>query len=130
MPIRLIALLVLSSVLAVFGQDQLKPATYYLGLEQAPIRGRTIGVVDGDTIRVLCAERQQIRVRIAFIDAPEKGQPFAQAAKAAMSELVFDKDVELLPAFGRSLRAPGCPGNCRQSGCRPRTTQSWSLLGL
>src|SRR5215469_6348619 len=97
MPIRLIALLLLSGALAVFGQDQLKPATYYLGLEQAPVPGRCVGVVDGDTIRVLNAERQQIRVRIAFIDAPEKGQPFAQAAKAAMSELVFDKDVELLP---------------------------------
>ena len=51
MPIRLIALPVLSSLLAVFGQGQLKPATYYLGLEQEPIRGRTIGIIDGDTIK-------------------------------------------------------------------------------
>jgi endonuclease YncB( thermonuclease family) len=36
-------------------------------------------------------------VRIAFIDAPEKGQPFGKRAKAAMSELVFGKDVELRP---------------------------------
>ena len=66
MPIRLIALLVLSSVLAVFGQDQRKPATYYLGLEQEPIRGRTIGITDGDTIKVLSADKEQILVRIAL----------------------------------------------------------------
>jgi endonuclease YncB( thermonuclease family) len=88
-------LLVLSSVLAVFGQDQLKPVTYYLGLEPARIRGRTVGIIDGDTIKVLTAAKQQIRVRIAFIDAPEKGQAFGQRAKQAMSELVFGKDVEL-----------------------------------
>jgi len=97
MPGRLTALLIFSCALALFGQGQLKPATYDLGLEQAPIRGRCVGVTDGDTIKVLTAAKQQIRVRIAFVDAPEKGQAFGQRAKAAMSELVFDKDVELLP---------------------------------
>jgi endonuclease YncB( thermonuclease family) len=45
----------------------------------------------------LTSAKQQIKVRIAFIDAPEKGQAFGQRAKAAMSALVFGKDVELLP---------------------------------
>jgi len=44
---------------------------------------------------VLTAEKQQIRVRLAFIDAPEKGQPFGQRAKQALSKLVFGKEVEL-----------------------------------
>src|SRR5215831_7569274 len=56
-----------------------------------------IGVTDGDTIKVLTTSNQQIRVRLAFVDAPEKGQAFGQRAKQAMSELVFGKDVELLP---------------------------------
>ena len=59
--------------------------------------GRCVGVSDGDTIKVLTTAKQQIRVRIAFIDAPEKGQPFGQCAKEAMSDLVFGKDVELRP---------------------------------
>jgi len=88
MPIRLIAPLVLSSLLAVFGQGQLKPATYYPGLEQEPIRGRTIGIIDGDPIKVLIGEKQQIRLRLALVDAPEKGQPFGQRAKQAMRKLV------------------------------------------
>jgi endonuclease YncB( thermonuclease family) len=94
---RLIALLIVSSALAVLGQDRFEATSCTRGLGQEPVRGRTIGVTDGDTIKVLTAAKQQVRVRIAFVDAPEKGQPFGQAAKAAMSELVFDKDVELLP---------------------------------
>ena len=99
---RLIALLVLCGVLGVLGQDALRPATYTFGLEHVAIHGRITGIVDGDTINVLIQAKrirvqQQIRVRIAFIDAPEKGQPFGQRAKAAMSELVFGKDVKLRP---------------------------------
>ena len=41
--------------------------------------------------------KPEIKVRIAFIDAPEKGQAFDQRAKQAMSELVFGKDVVLQP---------------------------------
>jgi endonuclease YncB( thermonuclease family) len=51
----------------------------------------------GDTIRVLSGDNQQIRVRLAFIDAPERKQAFGQRAKQAMSALVFGKDVELRP---------------------------------
>jgi endonuclease YncB( thermonuclease family) len=39
----------------------------------------------------------QQRVRLAFVDAPERGQAFGQRAKQAMSELVFGKDVKLRP---------------------------------
>jgi endonuclease YncB( thermonuclease family) len=78
---KLIALLVLCSVLTGLGQDRLKPTSYARGLEQQPVRGRTIGVTDGDTIKVLTAAKQKITVRIAFVDAPEKGQPFGQEPK-------------------------------------------------
>ena len=67
---RLIPLLILSSALGVLGQDALEQATYTFGLEHVYIHGRITGVVDGDTINLLIRARQQIRVRIAFIDAP------------------------------------------------------------
>ena len=38
--------------------------------------GVVVGVSDGDTITVLDAERQQHKVRLGGIDAPEKAQPF------------------------------------------------------
>jgi micrococcal nuclease len=54
-------------------------------------------VTDGDTIRILTAKQQLIKVRVAFIDCPEAHQPFGTRAKQAMSSLVFDRDVELRP---------------------------------
>jgi endonuclease YncB( thermonuclease family) len=105
---RLIPLLVLCGALNVLGQDA---PTYTFGLEHVAIHGRITGVVDGDTINVLIQAKQpisvhqQIRVRIAFIDAPEKGQAFGQRAKQAMSELIFGKDAKIRPqAIDRSGR--------------------------
>jgi endonuclease YncB( thermonuclease family) len=77
-------------------------------VSQEPIlHGRCVGVMDGDTIRVLTADQQQFRIRLAWIDAPEKGQAFSSKAKQAMSELVFDKEAELRGACNRSVRPAG-----------------------
>jgi endonuclease YncB( thermonuclease family) len=63
--------------------------------------GKVIGVSDGDTLTVL--DRQQpVRVRLAGIDAPETGQPFARRAKTSLSELAFGK-VALVDAHGRDV---------------------------
>jgi len=94
---KLIALLVLSSALAVLGQDETTPTTYPRGLDQEPVRGRITGIVHGDTIKVLTASHQFIKVRLAFIDCPEMHQPFGYRAKQAMSSLVFGRQVELKP---------------------------------
>ncbi len=57
------------------------------------LTGIVVGVSDGDTITVLDAERQQHKVRLSGIDAPEKAQPFGQRAKENLSRLVFKKEV-------------------------------------
>ena len=56
---------------------------------------RVIGVHDGDTLTALTADRTQLKVRLHGIDAPELGQPFRQASKRALSDLVFGKQVTL-----------------------------------
>jgi endonuclease YncB( thermonuclease family) len=94
---RFITLFVLSGALGVLGQDVPMPVTCTFGLEHVAIHGRITGIVDGDTINVLILGKKQIRVRLAFVDAPEKGQAFGQRAKQAMSELAFGKDVKLRP---------------------------------
>lgn len=45
------------------------------------ITARVVGVHDGDTITSLKDDKQQLKVRLHGIDAPELGQPFGQAAK-------------------------------------------------
>jgi endonuclease YncB( thermonuclease family) len=58
-----------------------------------PLAGRVVGVSDGDTITVLDYNKQQHKIRLAGIDAPEAHQPFGQKAKASLSALVFDRQV-------------------------------------
>ncbi|MDO8263596.1 MAG: thermonuclease family protein [Gallionella sp.] len=49
-----------------------------------------IAVVDGDTLTALC-DQQQVKVRLAETDAPEKKQPFGQRSKKSLSEMCFNK---------------------------------------
>ena len=60
------------------------------------LRGRVVGVVDGDTADVRL-DSGPIRVRFYGIDAPEMGQPHGNAAKQRLSELIYDKFVEVQP---------------------------------
>lgn len=55
--------------------------------------GTVVSVADGDTITVLDARRQQHRIRLAGIDAPEKGQPYGQVSKQHLAELIFQQNV-------------------------------------
>ena len=59
------------------------------------IIGRVVAVADGDTITVLDSTHVQYKIRIAGIDAPEKGQPFGNRSKQHLSDLVFGKDVRV-----------------------------------
>ena len=59
------------------------------------IEGKVIHIADGDTITVLDSHKEQHRVRIAGIDAPEKGQPFSNASRKRLGELVARKEVRV-----------------------------------
>lgn len=58
----------------------------------------TVGVTDGDTIKVRCGQPgsyEQITVRFGAIDAPEQRQPFGQRSKQTLSDLIYMKPVQL-----------------------------------
>ena len=55
--------------------------------------GKVVGVSDGDTFTFLTPDKQQIKVRLSEIDAPEKAQPFGTRSRQALSDLIFSKDV-------------------------------------
>ena len=57
-------------------------------------RGRVTGIIDGDTIAVRIDGVQQ-RIRLAEIDAPEKGQPYANAAKRMLSDLAYRREADV-----------------------------------
>ncbi len=71
------------------------------------LSGRVVGISDGDTIRVLLGSNQQMRVRAADIDAPERRAPWGAKAKQAMAELVFRRvvDIEVVDTdrYGRKV---------------------------
>jgi endonuclease YncB( thermonuclease family) len=69
-----------------------------LGLGAGPtetLHVRVVGVHDGDTLTALTDDKRELKVRLHGIDAPELGQPFGQASKRALSDLVFGKTVTL-----------------------------------
>lgn len=75
--------------------------------------GRVVGIADGDTLTVL-VERQQIKVRLAEIDAPEKVQAFGNRSKQSLSDLCFNKAARLddkgKDRYGRTLARVYCDG--------------------
>ncbi len=59
----------------------------------AALKGQVVAISDGDTITVLDADRRQHRIRLAGIDAPEKGQPFGWRSRQSLAGMVFGKAV-------------------------------------
>ncbi len=60
-----------------------------------PWPGKVIGISDGDTLTALRDGRDQVKVRLYGIDAPEMGQPYGDAAKWALSGMAFGQVVEI-----------------------------------
>ncbi len=58
--------------------------------------GRVVDVLDGDTVHVLTASKQLIRVRLAGIDAPEKQQAHGAVAMRTLFALAQDRQVEVV----------------------------------
>jgi len=71
------------------------------------IRGQVVGITDGDTITLRVPSHPEIKVRLAEIDAPEKGQAFGTQSRKILSSLVFGRavlvDVSSQDRYGRSI---------------------------
>jgi len=74
------------------------------------ISGKVISIADGDTFTLLTTDKQQVKIRLAEIDAPESGQPYGTKSKQALSGLVFGKDVrvvvQMTDRYGRTVGRP------------------------
>ncbi len=71
------------------------------------IYGQVVGVTDGDTLTLLTNSKEQIKVRLAEIDTPERRQPYGSRAKQALSDLAFGKQARLTATekdrYGRTV---------------------------
>lgn len=76
------------------------------------MRGVVIVVIDGDTVlfrpdHYRAASRAFMKIRLADIDAPEKDQPYGDAATRALTALVLNRRVEVetvaTDAYGRTI---------------------------
>jgi endonuclease YncB( thermonuclease family) len=88
-------LLVVATVLA-FGAESPAFAAEPQALNaEANETWRVVGVADGDTLTCVTPGKKQVKVRLHGIDAPERGQPYGNRSRQALSDLVFGKDVEV-----------------------------------
>ena len=71
------------------------------------VSGRVVGISDGDTITVLDRDHRQHKIRLAGIDAPEKGQAFGERSRQSLAQMAHGKDARLdchkTDRFGREV---------------------------
>lgn len=76
-----------------------------------------VAITDGDTIKARCGQPgayEQVTIRLAEIDAPEKKQPYGQRSKEALSALCFQQQAVIKPTttdrYGRTIARIECRG--------------------
>lgn len=79
----------------------------------ADFSGRVVSIADGDTLTVLI-DRQQVKVRLVEIDAPEKSQAFGTRSKQSLSDMCFNTEAQVRDKgkdrYGRTLGRVYCVG--------------------
>jgi len=90
-------------------------------------------VLDGDSVVVRTQDGETLQVRIAAIDAPERGQPLADEARAHLAERVLQRALTLRTherdRYGRTVAdlwagAPLAPSGSRRSNPATRGTSA------
>ncbi|MBT2337055.1 thermonuclease family protein [Variovorax paradoxus] len=76
-----------------------------------------VGISDGDTLTARCGHvgsYEQIKVRIAAIDAPERAQPHGQRSRQALSRLCYAEKALITERdtdrYGRTVADVSCNG--------------------
>ena len=59
------------------------------------LTGTVVKIVDGDTLHLLTADTTRHKIRLAGIDAPERGQAFGTKSKDRLATLVAGEMVEV-----------------------------------
>jgi endonuclease YncB( thermonuclease family) len=77
--------------------------------------GKVVKIADGDTLTVLDSARNQHKIRLAGIDAPERTQAFGTQARNALGSAVFRQTVRVevtdTDRYGREVGRVYCAGH-------------------
>ena len=80
---------------------------FTLSAQAETLEGKVIKIADGDTLTLLTPSNQQVKIRLAGVDTPERKQPFGNKAKQALAKLAFQKqaivEVETKDRYGRTV---------------------------
>ena len=74
---------------------------------QDTLIAKVVGIKDGDTVVVLDSLNNQITLRLAEVDTPEKSQPFGTKSKQFTSDQIYLKTIKYVVTdtdrYGRSI---------------------------
>src|SRR5437016_2377084 len=87
--------LLLCSCTSVLERKQTVDAATALFQTEQQLNAMVVRVVDGDTVVVVDQSSATSRIRLKSIDAPESSQAFGPEAKANLTELSLNKDVQI-----------------------------------
>ena len=100
-------------------------------------QGKVIKVTDGDSITILNAINEKVRVRLTGIDAPEADQPYGQESKQSLASMVANKEVRIETSktdrYGRVLGkvwvqpadCPACPKTLNVNHAQLLSGMAW-----
>lgn len=75
--------------------------------------GVALSVVDGDSLVLRTDDDRRLQIRIAGIDAPEKGQPFSDVSRRHLAGLMRDRTLRVAPLrldrYGRTVADVATP---------------------
>jgi endonuclease YncB( thermonuclease family) len=94
--VALLILLFISGLAGCSTAPEVPPSQVRYVRSAEGLTGRVVSVQDGDSLTLLTASREQFKIRLASIDAPELRQPYGQQSKQALSALVFGREVHVL----------------------------------
>ena len=93
-----------------------------------------VAISDGDALKARCGEPgayEQVTIRLAEIDAPEKRQAFGRRSKEALSALCFGLQAAIRPVtrdrYGRTVARVECSGQDASSE-QVRRGMAWRFV--
>lgn len=106
--------------------------TLAFSAEAEPLSCLVVGISDGDTLTARCGapgQYEQVKVRLAEIDAPEKRQPFGERSRQSLAAMCFQRRTEIQTTakdrYGRTVARVICGGQ-DANAAQVRSGMAWA----